>query len=90
MLWGQCLWFILDIIYDKIGLLVIIIFLQYVSSQCNLSIENFPYQKEADEKYFNGYGVKFGSNENSKNSYVNSINQIFINLDRKLSYELFF
>ena len=50
----------------------------------------FPYQKEADEKYFNGYGVKLGSNENSKNSYVNSILQILINLDRKLSYELFF
>ena len=47
----------------------------------------FPYQKEADEKYFNGYGVKLGSNENSKNSYVNSILQILINLDRKLSYE---
>lgn len=49
----------------------------------------FPYQKEADDKYFNGYGVKLSFNQNSKNSYLNSILQILINLDRKLTYELF-
>ena len=49
----------------------------------------FPYLKEADSKYFNGYGVKLSSNDSSKNSYCNAIIQLLINLDRSLGYELF-
>ena len=49
----------------------------------------FPYLKEGDPKYFNGYGVKLSSIDNSKNSYWNAIIQLLINLDRKLTDDLF-
>ena len=49
----------------------------------------FPYSKHADDKYFNGYGVKLEAHSSARNSYCNSILQLLINIDRKFAHELF-
>lgn len=50
----------------------------------------YAYRTEMDSMYFNGYGVKLkSSRDNSKTSYCNAVLQFLINIDRRLSHDLF-
>jgi hypothetical protein len=50
----------------------------------------YAYRTQMDSIYFNGYGVKLkSSKDNPKVSYCNSVLQFLINIDRRLSHDLF-